>query len=119
METDEYGGRDGGYTHKKNRAVFLPGFHKCLSIEVFAALTISLSIFICEIEQFSKRFVKSSITELRVVAVLSKSKSSALTSNAVAKDTSTGKLNFVFPVSMWLIWVVEIPIRSANSSCDN
>ena len=30
-----------------------------------------------------------------------------------------GKLNFVFPVSIWLIWVVEIPIRSANSSCDN
>ena len=105
--------------YEKNRAVFLPGFYKCLSIEVFAALTISLSIFICEIEQFSKRLSKSPITELRVVAVLSKSKSSALTSNAVAKDTSTGKLNFVFPVSMWLIWVVEIPIRSANSSCDN
>lgn len=104
---------------RKTGQFFLPGFYKCLSIEVFAALTMSLSTFICEIEQFSKRLIKSSITELRVVAVLSKSKSSALASNAVAKDTSTGKLNFVFPVSMWLMWVVEIPIRSANSSCDN
>lgn len=104
---------------RKTGQFFLSGFYKCLSIEAFAALTMSLSTFICEIEQFSKRLVKSSITELRVVAVLSKSKSSALASNAVAKDTSTGKLNFVFPVSMWLMWVVEIPIRSANSSCDN
>ena len=32
--------------------------------------------------------------------------------------TRTAKLSLVLPVSIWLMWVVEIPTFSARASCD-
>ena len=82
---------------------------------VFVAFTISLITRICCAVQ---PFNISSISALEESSPFcpDDSKSSARTFRLSAIATKTGRLNLVFPVSMWLMCVTETPTRSANCS---
>ena len=64
----------------------------------------------CEALQQERLFVISSIIEFLVAVVFSKRRVSVLTCKISAVLTGTGRLNLVLPVSMWLIWVTEMPV---------
>ena len=67
-------------------------------------------------EHFCKFSVILLIRVLFVIKGFSNNISSVLTSKARESLTKTARLNFVFPVSIWLMCVVEIPTFSASSS---
>ena len=78
-------------------------------MEVFIEKVISFSSFASTALHESISPAISAAQSLLSDGVSSNSKSSAFTSKASAKSTKTCRLSFVFPVSMWLMWVVEMP----------
>ena len=87
-------------------------------IAVLEARTKSPKKRTCWVVHWLRISIISLTAALWLSCVRSKSRSSVLTSKTLARDTSTGRLSFVLPVSMWLMWVVEISTFSASSSWD-
>ena len=89
-----------------------------LSKDIFTERRTSSKIYISRIEQESRISFISCFRFVLLVCGISCKSSSVCTDKALAISTKTGRLNFVFPVSIWLMCVTDICTFSASCSWD-